>query len=140
MITAQDLLMDDDGDLVIGDNGDFVLASPARTAKQDIMTRIRTQTDDHAVHPFLGANLSVFHGEPNNRQNGDAIKHAVYKSLVRDNRFLSSAVIVDVAPVGVNEVVILVVLNDAISGLSINEDTVVSFLLNYDDGLITVMR
>lgn len=140
-INQVDIEVDDDGDLVLDSNGDLKLASAQRTALQDIIMRVRTGLNDLSIHPLFGADIVNLVGEPNTPETAEKIKARVYKSLVRDGRFGSSTVRVDVVPVGRSEVVVLIGVTDSISDVDADTTAVtLSFLLNYDAGDMTILR
>lgn len=142
MIRETDLLLSDNGDLQVAANGDLKLAGPIRTAKQDVATRIRTQIGEWDLHPSFGSNLARFYGERNNRENAERMKTGVYRSLVRDSRFRDGSVFVEVAPVGKEEVVVLVQLTDSVEGETVeNSDAILTtFLFNYQEGDISLVK
>lgn len=139
-IRERDILVDDDGDLVVGANGDLQLAAPSRTAIQDVAFRVRTQHNDFLPHPLIGANLSIMLGEPNNRRNGDRMRSLVQKALIRDGRFRPEVLNVEVVPVGPEDVVVLVGIVDTVEDEPDTEVVVASFSYNYTTGAMTIMR
>jgi len=84
---AIDFYWSDDGDFAIDDTGDLMDTSydPLKSIKQEIIDRISGNQQGWLYQPALGANLDRFVGEPNTRENGKAIQHAVINSLLYGN-------------------------------------------------------
>jgi len=141
-IRETDILVDDDGDLVVGANGDLALSKPSRTAIQDIAFRVRSQHDDFQLHPLIGANLAPLVGEPNNRRNGDRIRTLVQRALTRDGRFSPDSLSIEVVPVSSEDIVILIGVIDRLEGEDDfdNDILVASFGYNFANGTMTIMR
>jgi hypothetical protein len=114
---AQDIEMDEDGDLVFDGTGDLKLATAEQTVVQDVEFRIRTKHLDFGPDPYIGANLDSFRGRSSNRQLGNLMKEACYYSLIKDGRFGRSQVFCDAIPIGEENVGIFVFVQDYVQGL-----------------------
>lgn len=127
---------------MLDDTGDLKLADPSQTVIQDIEFRVRSQHWDYQPDPYIGANLKKYQGKQNTETVGDAIREAVYYSLVQDGRFQRSDVFVDVIPLSINAVAIFVIVQDWVEGVAIDQEQGssplrVDFVLTLDEGLIT---
>lgn len=139
---AQDIEVDDDGDLVLDDSGDLKLATAEQTVIQDVTFRIRTSHLDFGPDPYIGANLYKFQGQPNTRQAGNAIKEAAYYSMVKDGRFSRRQIFADAIPTGISTVAVFVFVQDWIQGMEergLNNlgPLVIGFNLSTETGLVT---
>jgi len=116
MQTNVDVLVDDDGDLVVDETGDLQLATPLETCQQDVLFRIKTAHHDYEPDPFLGANLGKYKGKSNTRRTGDYMKADLHEALVRDGRFSRGSIVVDCVPYSRTGVALVVFLKEAIEG------------------------
>jgi hypothetical protein len=142
---GRDLEFSDDGDLLIDETGDLKLADAPRSVVQDIQFRAQNNYGDFEPNPLLAADLQRYRGHPNNRQTGEAIKEAVYYSLIRDGRFQRGDVFVDVVPYSQRAVAIFVFVMAYVEDIKgrVNRNAydefnlIVQFTFDLDIGLIT---
>jgi hypothetical protein len=114
---AQDIEMDEDGDVVFDATGDLKLATAEQTVIQDVEFRIRTKHLDFGPDPYIGANLDSFRGRGNTRPVGRLIKEACYYSLIKDGRFGRSQIFCDAIPAGHESVGVFVFVQDYVQGM-----------------------
>lgn len=140
MIEYVDIEVDDDGDLVLDSTGDLKIATVMRTIAQDVIFRVRTETNDFKPHPTLGSNAIIMKGEVNNRYNGELIQQMVTRSLTYDGRFHAGEFSIDVIPVSESVVMLLIVFPAVFENVPAASRTtnalVLSFNFNYDTGVI----
>lgn len=142
---GRDLEFSDDGDLMVDDTGDLKYADAPRTVVQDVQFRVQSNYGDFEPDPVIAADLQRFRSRPNNRQTGDAIKEAVYYSLIKDGRFRRGDMFVDVIPYSKTAVAIFVFImayvEDIQNRLNRNAydqfNLMVSFKFDLDIGEIT---
>jgi hypothetical protein len=71
-----DFSLDDSGDIESNDN------DALESVESEIITIVKSSTEDWAMHPRIGANLWRFTGEANTRENAEKIKDAIYTALL----------------------------------------------------------
>ena len=135
MFFQRDIELDTDLDLKVGVDGDLVLASEAKTLRQDIEFRLRTEHKEYEPQPYIGADLRRFVGYPNTFRTAELIKENIINSLTQDLRIIPATLFVDVVPISINKVKIFVLVKDSI--VNSDQPLLVSVTLNLDpsDGL-----
>lgn len=73
--SAGDLALDSSGDIA-STEGDMLLSF-----KQEVFNRIRSEFQDWALHPWIGAGLNEIIGEPNSRETAEVGKEKIINSL-----------------------------------------------------------
>lgn len=141
MLDFTDIETDDDGDLVIDPRGDLKVASTRRTAMQAMIFRLRTIIGDYVPDPHLGSDIPKMYGRPNTRHNGSLIASMARRALTVDGRFSANEFTLDVTPISPESVIIVIRLADVFYDLPEDEkdQTVLKFLLNYEEGTFTVV-
>ena len=101
------------GDFLIGDDGD--LAHNANdfleSIENEIITMIKSSTNDWSIHPQIGANLWRFVGEPNTRKNAEKIKDAIKVALISVGLVKKGDIQVDVNAVDLHTLYIKIFLS-----------------------------
>jgi len=129
-----DLFWTWDGDMATGSDGDIKDTSEdyLLSFRQEIATVVKSETGDWESDPILGATLSDFLGEPNSRENGEAIESRIAIKLVEAGVVQREDIDVKVTPVSVHQVMIMI--NVIVVGTTANKMTAntVSVNLLYD--------
>lgn len=129
-----DLLWTWDGDFATGDDGDIkdTKEDALLSLRQEIATVVKSEIGDWESDPAIGATLSDFLGEPNSRENGEAIESRISIKLVETGVVQREDVDVKVTPVSVHQVMIMI--NVVVVGTTANKMTAntVSVNLLYD--------
>jgi signal transduction histidine kinase len=140
---SQDLAFSWSGDLGIGLDGDLMDTSDNALTSlvNDIRDITKSEFGDWKKDQMLGANLSDFIGEANNRTNGAAIEDRVKSRLVSSGLVKSQDVTVRVTPIHINQVMINIsvnVLATSLNGLTPGQPIVVSMVYNTTENGIFV--
>jgi len=122
-----------DGDLSVGEDGDLAdnKDDAIQSLVNEIRTVIRSETGDWQFYPQLGADLSDFLGEPNNRETGKAIEDRIISSLVGLGIVTRGDLSVRVMPVEAHAVMITITVNaeaTADNSLVVGEPILVSLV------------
>lgn len=99
------------GDYMTDETGDFALTEGHESAQQDLMNRIRTQTEDWRSHPRIGADLELLEGEPNTRETGMKGITQINETLTFDHRFDIMDVSVRAIPLSIEEIEFFIMLD-----------------------------
>ena len=104
---STDLLWTNTGDFVVGHDGDLADTGfdPLLAVAQDIYNRGKSDTRDWKESPLIGATISDFSGEPNNRENGKKLKRRLINSMIPYGSIDVADISVDVYPIGISKVV-----------------------------------
>lgn len=78
-----DLMLTEDGDLVVADNGDLQTVDGAAFIIQSIRNRLKSVSTDW-FYDHIGADLIDFLGRPNTRETGNMITERVIETLTFD--------------------------------------------------------
>lgn len=110
---ATDLAWTSRGDLVIGHDGDLYDTStdPLRSIFQEIRTRVMSDLGDWLMYPDVGASISDFVGEPNNKIVAEAIKTRIIASLARHGLVAREDVSIRYMPVDIDQILFRVSLS-----------------------------
>lgn len=110
---ATDLAWTSRGDLVIGHDGDLYDTStdPLRSIFQEIRTRVMSDLGDWLMYPDVGASISDFVGEPNNKVVAEAIKTRIIASLARHGLVAREDVSIRYMPVDIDQILFRVSLS-----------------------------
>ena len=126
------------GDLLLGSDGD--LADSESDQIQYLVDMIQTivqgDVDDWEEHPSLGANLSDFIGEPNNRETGDKISKRVKIAIVTAGIASAQDTTVRVVPIDSSTVMILVKINaipTANNSINVESGVVTSSVFDFSE-------
>jgi hypothetical protein len=103
----QDIQTSFEGDLEINSNGDLKLANSFDTEKALINFWLRTDHSEYSPNPDIGCNLGSYISEKMSKESINNIKFDVIHSLTRDI-VSSEDLIVEVAPLTINELIIAV--------------------------------
>lgn len=112
---SNDLLWTFRGDLFVGHNGDILdtFYDPLRSIVQEIRTRLQADLGDWSLYPGIGAQLSDFVGEPNNKTVAEAIKTRVVSSLTKFGMINSSDIKIIYAPIDLDKIMFRLTLSVA---------------------------
>ena len=107
-----DLLMTEDGDIQIDPEGDLYSTSHDRIiAIQQIIRNVINNTTGALEHyPTVAADLMEFVGEPNTRENAEAIARIIERTLINLGVVLKGDLKVEVNASGLNSVMIQIIL------------------------------
>ena len=134
-----DLLMSEDGDLQIDPEGDLYSTSHDRiiAIQQDIRNIIQNTTGAFEHYPTLAADLTEFVGEPNTRENAEAIARKIERTLINLGTVLKGDIKVEVNASGLNSVMIQVMLLAYPTIYNtVSSQVVITLFFNSTDGLI----
>lgn len=112
-LSSVDILWTVDGDFFLGDNSDLSKASSYKdeVLESAILRRLQSSSGDWALIPnFPGANLTEFIGLPNTPETAVLIKSAIVDTLTFDNLIRGHGLDVDVVPIGLREVMVVLVI------------------------------
>jgi len=132
---SNDIFWTWDGDFATGPDGDLKDTSddPLLSLRQEIMTVVKSEIGDWELDPSMGATLSDFLGEPNNRENGEAIENRIRTKLVETNLVQREDLSVRVTPTAPHQVMIMInVIVTASTANQLNTSNSVSVNLLYD--------
>ena len=104
-----DLMMTDDGELVLNAKGDLAIVYGDEEIAQEVLFRLKTTGGDWLLSPSIGASLEDFIGQPNTEIVHAAIEERVKRALSFDDLLYFPNV--SAIPVTENEVFILVEFN-----------------------------
>ena len=92
------------GDIVISHNGDIMDtdADPLRSLFQEVTTRIKSDLGSWKLNPGIGASLSDFVGEPNNKLTAEAMKTRIKASLTKDGLVSSGDLNIKYMPIDID--------------------------------------
>jgi hypothetical protein len=130
---SNDLYWTWDGDLAVGDDGDIKETMPdaLQSLRQEIATIVKSEINEWEAEPSLGCTLSDFMGEPNTRENGQAIEDRIRLKLAEANIVQREDLNVRVVPTGPHQIMIMInvsVLATAQNQLTLAEPVNVSLL------------
>ena len=94
------------GDIVLGHSGDILDTShdPLRSLHQECVTRIKSEIKDWKSYPDLGASISDFVGEPNNKLIAEAIKTRITAALTKHGFINSKDISIKYAPIDIDRI------------------------------------
>ena len=110
----------DKTDFIWGSRGDIVLnagdvmdtyADPLRSLYQEVRTRVMSALNDWKNYPDLGATLSDFVGEPNNKATAENVKIRVITSITRNGLVKNSDIKVRYAPIDVDKLMVRITIS-----------------------------
>ena len=103
-----DLLMDEDGDIVIGPEGDIQGTQEDQiiSLQQKILSVLKSDIGDWLDYPTISANLQSFVGKANTRENAQRIERAIQNALVNSDIVRSEDLEVNVHAAGIHSVFI----------------------------------
>ena len=112
-----DFLWTNDGDFVLGHDGDLAdtLSDPLLAVAQDIYDRCKSDIGDFSESTLVGATISDFAGEPNNRANGKRLKLRIHQTLQSYGVLKPADISVDTFPVSMSQIAAEVTLRVAFS-------------------------
>lgn len=93
-----DIMLSEDGDIVLDDVGDIMLAEGAEYVIQSVRNRLKSVTVDW-FYDHIGADLIDFLGYPNSRETADAITERIVSALTRDGLISKDDLFVKVVPI-----------------------------------------
>ena len=130
-----DCLFSWDGDYSKGEDGDLGDTSSDRllSLRQELLTVVKSEIGDWELDPQVGATLSDFLGEPNTRENGEALENRLRTKIIEVGIVQREDLDVKIIPVGISQILILVnvlVVATVENGLDITD--AVSINLLYD--------
>jgi hypothetical protein len=101
-----DFMWTNDGDFMLGHEGDLAdtLSDPLLAIAQDVYDRCKSDQGDFFEAPLVGATISDFAGEPNNKQNGLAIKERLFQSLQSYGHIKAADISIDTFPVSASTI------------------------------------
>lgn len=101
-----DLTWTSRGDFLIGHDGDLsdTAADPLRSIFQEIRTRVMSDLGDWLFYQDVGASLSDFVGEPNNKITAEAIKTRIISSVSRHGLVARGDISVRYMPVDIDQI------------------------------------
>ena len=107
---STDLFWTWDGDFATGDDGDIkdTSSDALLSLRQEIATIVKSEIGEWEADPTLGATLSDFLGEPNNRANGEAIESRIAIKLVEASIVQREDIDVKATPVSVHQLMIMI--------------------------------
>jgi len=107
---SNDLFWTWDGDLAVGKDGDIKDTSDdlLLSLQQEIATIVKSELGEWEAEPLLGCTLSDFLGEPNTRENGEAIENRIRIKLVETNIVQREDLGVRVVPTGPHQLMIMI--------------------------------
>jgi len=108
-----DLTWTSRGDFVVGHDGDIsdTSADPLRSIYQEIRTRVMSGIGDWAFYQDVGASLSDFVGEPNNKVTAEAIKTRIISSVARHGLVAREDISIRYMPVDIDQILFRVSLS-----------------------------
>jgi hypothetical protein len=138
-----DLVWTSRGDLFVGSEGDLMDTEydPLRSVVQEILTRLRADFGDWQFAPNIGAQLSDFVGEPNNKTNAENIKSRILSILSKDNLVGTRDVNIRYIPITHDRLMYRVSLKVAPTPRNGNSETLVmNFMYSYSDNNVYSVR
>jgi hypothetical protein len=101
-----DLTWTSRGDFVIGHDGDLsdTYADPLRSLFQEIRTRVMSDIGDWLLYQDVGASVSDFVGEPNNKITAEAVKTRIIASVCRHGLIARQDVSIKYMPVDIDQI------------------------------------
>lgn len=138
-----DLFWTSRGDYYLGGNGDIqdTEHDPLRSLVQEIKTRVEADQNDWDVFPNLGAGISDFVGEPNNKQTAENIKTRIIASLIADGLVNSKDLKVMYVPVNVDHLLFRISLQVTPTVRNRNSTQLIyNLLYSYSDNNIYFVR
>ena len=112
-MAKRDLWLSSDGDIEVGYDGDIKLSEDIDTDTQTIALRVKTETGELALHPEIGASLSILIGKrltPENLSLGESL---VLDSLILDGELDEDRLLVRGVPLTKNSVLFIVEMLDS---------------------------
>lgn len=82
-LDVNDLLLTEDGDLVLDEERDLALASGVTYVAQQVYCRLKSVASDW-FYDYVGADLEKFLGYPNTRETAEALSEKVKETLTQD--------------------------------------------------------
>ena len=78
-----DLFFSNTGDFAVGPDGDLAgtESDMLLSFRQECLNRVKSELQDWALHPWLGAGLSVIVGEPNTKSTAEKGKELIENAL-----------------------------------------------------------
>jgi hypothetical protein len=135
-----DLLWTNRGDYYLnnGDIGD-TSTDPLRSLYQEVHTRIKSDLQDWKNFPRIGATLSDFVGEANNKHTAEAIKTRIVSSLTNDGLIKRSDLTVKYIPVDIDNILFRLSIKVAPTAINGGSNILsISLLYNYGENNIFV--
>jgi hypothetical protein len=124
-----------DGDYIEGLDGDLKDSSGDKNLLESLVTEVhtvlRSETGDWLLDPSVGANLSDFRGEPNNRNTGKGLEQRVKGKLIATGIIRQEDLNVRVVPVGRHEVLTIIKVNATatpLNGLTPGQPLIISLV------------
>lgn len=130
-----------DGDYSVGSDGDIRDTSFdfARSHYQEARTRGRSEYQDWAIHPSLGANLSELIGKVNNRLTAEEGKNRLMAAMLYGGFLRREQVSIRYIPVSKHELVYFIRINVIIPELGTSKMLQVQILYNSQEGELRVV-
>lgn len=99
---AIDLFWSFRGDLSIDHDGDVADTEldPLRSIVQEVRTRVRSDPGDWMLYPEVGAGVSDFVGQPNDKINAEQLKSRIIAALARHSLVQTSDLKIQYMPIG----------------------------------------
>lgn len=138
-----DVVWTNRGDMCISGDGDLQDTSfdPLRSLSQEINTRIESDQGDWKSFPDIGASISDFVGEPNNKITAEAIKTRIIGALAQDGFIHTSDMKIKYMPIDRESIIFRISLKVAPTALNGNSTELVqNILYNYSDNNVYFVR
>ena len=136
---ATDLLWTSRGDFFIS-NGDLkdTEHDPLRSLVQEVKNRASSDQAAWSVFPDLGATLSRFVGEPNNKQTAESIKVAIQSALTRNGYINNNDIEIKYMPISREKLLLRVTIKVAPTVANANSESLTLHgLYNYEEDQVT---
>jgi len=121
-----------DGDFNVGTDGDIAttIANPLDPLYTQVHQILRSETGDWLKHTFMGANLSDFHGEPNNQVTAKAIEERLVSALTAYGTIRREDIAIRIVPTSPHQILIAIAINATptiANGLEPGQAVIISF-------------
>ena len=140
---STDLLWTSRGDVFIGGDGDLMDTEfdPLRSFVQEVRTRTEADQGDWKNFPNLGATLSKFVGEPNNRVTSEGVKVAIRGALARDGFVNTRDMKLTAMPIDIDKLLVRVSFKVAPTARNASTETLIyNALYNYSNNNVYFIR
>jgi len=131
-----DLVITSRLDLVIGHDGDIMtsIEDPLRSLYQQVKIRIMSDQGDWDIYREIGASVSAFVGEPNNKITAESLKKRVIASMTRNGLIDNADIDVKYMPIDRDKLAFRISVRVAPTAKNVNSDTLrINLIYSYSE-------
>lgn len=133
---GSDLVITSRLDLAIGHNGDIMtsIEDPLRSLYQQIKIRIMSDQGDWDLYREIGASVSAFVGEPNNKITAESLKKRIVTSMTRNGLVNNADIDVKYMPIDRDKLAFRINIKVAPTARNVNSDTLrINMIYSYSE-------